>query len=72
MRITLSEEPWKGGSGDAGSGPLSGYQYGETEDYYFTPNENCVTCEDLNRDGVVDEFDLFTYMVNWLDNCASY
>jgi hypothetical protein len=70
MRITLSEKPFKGGTGAAGSGPLNGYQYGETEDYYFAPNTSCVVCDDLNRDGTVDEFDLFSYMLNWLDNCA--
>ena len=70
MRITLSEKPWKGGTGAAGSGPVSGYNYGETEDYYFTPVTNCTACEDLDRDGDVDEYDLFTYMLNWLDNCA--
>lgn len=40
MRITLSEQPWtptSGLPGDGGSGPVSGYQIGETEDYYFTP-----------------------------------
>ncbi len=38
MRITLSEQQWSpgsGGFGDGGSGPQSGYQYGETEDYYI-------------------------------------
>jgi len=37
MRITLSEQPWTG-SGVAGSGPAGGYQFGETEDYYFKPS----------------------------------
>ena len=41
MRITLAEQPWQptGTSlpGYGGSGPAYGYQYGETEDYYFTP-----------------------------------
>ncbi len=32
MRITLSEQPWTG-SGSGGSGPIGGYQYGETEDH---------------------------------------
>ncbi len=45
MRITLSEKPWTGGSapgsrGNGGSGPKSGYQTGETEDYYFLPGES--------------------------------
>ena len=71
MRITLSEQPFKGGTGAAGSGPENGYDYGETEDYYFTPSTSCTACDDLNRDGTVDEYDLFTYMLNWLDNCAN-
>jgi hypothetical protein len=42
MRITLSEQPWKGDGnpdaiGNGGSGPKDKYLYGETEDYYFTP-----------------------------------
>jgi len=40
MRITLSEQPWDpvaGELGNGGSGPASGYMFGETEDYYFTP-----------------------------------
>lgn len=40
MRITLSEQPWQPGPGTigyGGSGPANGYQYGETEDYYVTP-----------------------------------
>ncbi|MCP4256138.1 MAG: hypothetical protein GY774_01265 [Planctomycetes bacterium] len=45
MRITLSEIPWTEGSapgskGNGGSGPKSGYQTGETEDYYFLPGES--------------------------------
>jgi hypothetical protein len=71
MRITISDQPWKGGTGAAGSGPANGYNYGETEDYYFAPNENCAVCEDLNRDGTVDQNDLFTYMLNWLNSCSN-
>ncbi|NLX13916.1 MAG: hypothetical protein GXY44_09735 [Phycisphaerales bacterium] len=40
MRITLSEQPWQPGGtvpGTGGSGPAGGYEYGETEDYYFVP-----------------------------------
>ena len=40
MRITLAEQPWQpvaGANGFGGSGPPSGYDYGETEDYYFFP-----------------------------------
>ncbi len=72
MRITLSEQPWKGGSNNiGGSGPASGYEYGETEDYYFTPNETCAACEDINRDGVIDLNDLIDYMMNWLTYCQN-
>lgn len=39
MRITLAERPWQslGTPGSGGSGPIDGYNFGETEDYYFTP-----------------------------------
>ncbi|MCL5102538.1 MAG: GEVED domain-containing protein [Armatimonadetes bacterium] len=40
MRITLSEQKWQPFStllGYGGSGPAAGYQFGETEDYYFWP-----------------------------------
>lgn len=56
MRITLSEQPWQptpGVAGDGGSGPAAGYQFGETEDYYFTP----LVRPDLDRDGDVDGAD---------------
>jgi hypothetical protein len=69
MRITLSEEPWIGGSGAGGSGPLAGYLYGETEDYYFTPDQECTVCEDLTNDGLIDFDDLVAYLVLWLDEC---
>ncbi|MHC4430905.1 MAG: GEVED domain-containing protein, partial [Planctomycetota bacterium] len=44
MRITISEQPWKGGSnpgeqGNGGSGPATKYAIGETEDYYFIPDK---------------------------------
>ena len=54
MRITLSEQPWRGGSGcgllgNGGSGPYAGYEIGETEDYYFSPATTaaagCELCE---------------------------
>ncbi|OPZ26578.1 MAG: Cna protein B-type domain protein [Lentisphaerae bacterium ADurb.BinA184] len=41
LRITLAEQPWNPQGGiapDGGSGPASGYQYGETEDYLITPS----------------------------------
>lgn len=72
MRITLSDQPWKGGSGAGGSGPASGYDFGETEDYYFTPNQTCTICEDLNQDGTVDLSDLIEYMQTWLTQCSNY
>ncbi|MGQ9650720.1 MAG: DUF7901 domain-containing protein [Phycisphaerae bacterium] len=40
MRITLSEQPWQaspGIIGYGGCGPAAGYQFGETEDYFVTP-----------------------------------
>jgi len=69
MRITLSEQPWKGGSGAGGSGPQEGYDFGETEDYYFVPETTCEFCEDTNGDGVIDMNDLVTYVNQWLANC---
>ena len=72
MRITISDQPFKGGSGAGGSGPAAGYMYGETEDYYFYPAQGCVVCEDLTGDGEVDLNDLIQYMLNWLDNCYDY
>jgi hypothetical protein len=40
MRITLAEQPWVApgfsGGGVGGDGPMNGYLYGETEDYYLT------------------------------------
>ena len=72
MRITLSEKPFKGGSGAGGSGPASGYEFGETEDYYFTPNESCTTCQDWNGDGEIDVNDFIEYMQLWLSECPLY
>ena len=74
MRITLSEQPWKGGSnpgeeGNAGSGPQEKYDIGETEDYYFAPNTSQQVCEDYNGDGVINTSDLITFTTMWLDNC---
>jgi hypothetical protein len=69
MRITLSEQPWKGGSGAGGSGPQEGYDFGETEDYYFVPDITCSICEDKNGDGVIDMDDLVMYVNQWLANC---
>jgi hypothetical protein len=58
MRITLSEQPWIG-SGSGGSGPANGYQYGETEDYYFTPH--CLTQPDHNEWVAVGEPECWCY-----------
>jgi hypothetical protein len=74
MRITLSEQPWKGGSnpgqiGNGGSGPQAGYLIGETEDYYFVPKAECDICEDMNGDGVIDINDLTIVVNNWLACC---
>ncbi len=74
MRITLSERPWTGGSnpgtkGNGGSGPQTGYEYGETEDYYFTPKTSYTACEDFNGDGVINLADLDAFTADWLENC---
>jgi len=78
MRITLSEQPWKGGSnpgekGNGGSGPQAGYRIGETEDYYVTPETadeaGCALCKDVNGDGVIDIDDLAAFTAEWLANC---
>ncbi|MHC4118746.1 MAG: GEVED domain-containing protein [Planctomycetota bacterium] len=78
MRITLSEQPWTGGSnpgqqGNAGSGPLEKYDIGETEDYYFIPevpeDTECPLCEDVNGDGKIDMDDLADFTAEWLAEC---
>ncbi len=78
MRITLSEQPWRGGSnpgvrGNAGSGPQAKYEIGETEDYFFIPDttgdDDCSLCEDTNEDGVIDLHDLIIYITEWLSTC---
>ena len=74
MRITLSEQPWKGGSnpgekGNGGSGPQAKYLYGETEDYYFTPDVSYTICQDFNGDGVVNTDDLVDFTARWLEDC---
>jgi hypothetical protein len=74
MRITLSEQPWKGGSnpgvkGNGGSGPLAKYEFGETEDYYFVPDTTVSICEDYNGDGVINTEDLVAFTSAWLANC---
>jgi len=74
MRITLSEQPWMGGSnpgvkGNAGSGPQLKYEFGETEDYHFTPEVSHTICEDFNGDGKIDMSDLAAFVSDWLENC---
>jgi len=74
MRVTLSEQPWKGGEkpgklGNGGSGPAAGYEFGETEDYVFVPDTRLLICEDLNGDGKVDFGDLFVLLAQWLECC---
>ena len=78
MRITLSEQPYKGGSnpgetGNGGSGPAGRYATGETEDYYFIPEigpkKDCPLCEDVNGDGVIDMEDLSDLTALWLEQC---
>lgn len=74
MRITLSEQPWRGGEhpgavGNGGSGPADGYAIGESEDYFFVPEPDCILCQDFNGDGKVDFDDLIELMYQWLDCC---
>ena len=69
MRITLAEQPWKGGSGHGGSGPQEGYLFGETEDYNFAPDTSFSICEDLNGDGAINMQDLITFVNQWLEIC---
>ena len=75
MRITLSEKPWKGGVtpgvlGNGGSGPIDGYEIGETEDYLITPEGTCSLCQDRNSDGKIDFDDLIDMMYQWMDHCT--
>ena len=74
MRITLSGQPYRGGSnpgakGNAGSGPQSKYEIGETEDYNFTPDVGLTICEDYNGDGEINMDDLADFVSDWLENC---
>jgi hypothetical protein len=74
MRITLSGQPYRGGSnpgakGNAGSGPRTKYTIGETEDYHFTPDVSASICEDYNGDGKIDMNDLVAFTSDWLANC---
>jgi len=77
MRVTISEQPWKGGEnqgklGNGGSGPQNGYMYGETEDYIFTPeipDTECSLCQDLNGDGQINYQDLSLLVRQWIAQC---
>jgi hypothetical protein len=74
MRITVSEQPWINGSapgqrGNGGSGPEDGYEIGETEDYYFTPDTTGSICEDYNGDGKINLADLAAFTTDWLEYC---
>ncbi len=77
MRVTLSERPWKGGTGanqvgNGGSGPQSRYDIGETEDYFFVPQitgSECPLCQDVNGDGNINIDDLAAFVSLWLANC---
>ena len=69
MRITLSETPFQPlGTVNpvGGSGPMGGYKFGETEDYFFSPDTSCWSCGDFNLDGIIDEYDLKELTDNWL------
>ncbi|MCE5341540.1 MAG: GEVED domain-containing protein [Planctomycetaceae bacterium] len=65
MRITLSETPSMP-SGAGGSGPLGGYQYGETEDYHFWADQSCSNCADYDLSGLVNYLDLREFVADWL------
>jgi hypothetical protein len=54
-----------GAVGYGGSGPNSGYQYGETEDYYFRPRYPLIS--DLDLSGVVDYYDVAILANEWLN-----
>jgi hypothetical protein len=57
MRITLTDQPIAPANGADGSGPSSGYQYGETEDYLLrlSYTELCgIKFNDLNGNGQQD------------------
>jgi hypothetical protein len=65
MRITLSETPSMS-SGAGGSGPLGGYEYGETEDYHFWADQSCSNCGDYDLSGLVNYLDLREFVADWL------
>ena len=76
LRISLTETPWQGSSVTGGppyaggSGPPMGYQFGETEDYYFIPwKACCFDCPDFNADGIINLIDFAHFVSLWLKNC---
>jgi hypothetical protein len=74
LRLTLAESKWVGSGagliGYGGSGPPAGNQYGETEDYYFTPEIPPVCgCADITGDGFVNLDDLLCLSRKWLQTC---
>ncbi|MBL7215108.1 MAG: hypothetical protein ISS71_05470 [Phycisphaerae bacterium] len=69
MRISLSEQPWTF-ENSAGSGPAEGYQYGETEDYLYTPDTSCEECANLNCDGIINLEDFVIFAQQWLKSCV--
>jgi len=74
MRVTLSGQPYRGGSnpgakGNAGSGPVGKYEIGETEDYLFTPDVSIPLCQDYNGDGIINLNDLSDLVADWLESC---
>ena len=56
-------------TGNGGSGPAAGYLYGETEDYYFTPDTSCVGCPNLNCDSIINFLDFAIFADKWLTTC---
>ncbi len=70
MRITLSKQKWIGSGSAAapagGSGPVGGYNIGETEDYYFIPKTGLNPSADLDLNWVVNFFDFAIMADQWL------
>ena len=75
MRISIAEQPWTfediaiDPNGVAGSGPASGYQYGETEDNFYTPDISCLVCANLNCDEIINLEDFVIFAQQWLKRC---
>ncbi len=55
-----------------GAGPVGGYKYGETEDYYFTPQGIWEGLPDLNADGIVNFKDIAGVAADWLQVDPNY